>query len=103
MGFDQYKLTGDRLLEEQLNALLKGHIKPPSSEVAHAIKRANETSAAGNELAKELQTLDQKRNRLVEMGLRLNGARDSYHDDIKAWLVDHADHATATEEPPDAS
>lgn len=77
----------DDLLEEKLQALLKGEVPPPNEMVAHAVKRANEASTAGNELGKQLQALRKQAEELTERGVRLNGARDSYHDDIREALL----------------
>lgn len=77
----------DRVLEEQLHALLKGEVSPPNEMVAHAVRRANEASSAGNKLSKQLRELRGQAEELTERGVRLNGARDSYHDDIREALL----------------
>jgi hypothetical protein len=87
----------ERVLEEQLQALLEGKVRPPNEMVAHAVRRANEAAKEGNRIAQQLQALRKQAEELRDRGVRLNGARDSYHDDIREILLklEGADDGTA--------
>lgn len=72
--------------QEQLEALLKGHQDAPSDMAAFLIRKINESNGVYNTKKAEAEHLKQLFNECAKTIVKLEGAMDSYLDDLKEEL-----------------